>query len=400
MARGGRIRDAPAAGTVTRDGRRAVLVVGIVLAALNLRPALAGVSPLLPEIMADLALTPTAGGLITTVMVVCLGVAAPLAPWLIRRVGLEATILYGLTVLAGGLLARSAGGVAALYLGAAVAGCAIAVLNTVMPALVRHHFPDRVGVLTGVYVTGLVLGAALAAGLTVPVEQAIGGGWRPAAAAGALLAGLALLLWLPLARRAADPVPEYPLRTLLRSRVTWFVTGFMGLQSLTFYASLAWLPAVLRDSGVDTADAGYLLGLANLAQIATTLAAPILAARAASQAGYVAVAAALTAAGYLGLFLAPTTAGWLWAVLLGFGQGASIALALLLIALRAPLATAVTALSSVAQSLGYVLAATGPVLIGSLRQASGGWTVPLAAVLSILVAQLALGLRAGRPAAP
>ncbi|MEJ3746156.1 MFS transporter [Actinomycetes bacterium KLBMP 9797] len=378
--------------------RRVVLVVGIVLAALNLRPALASVSPLLPEIMADLALTATAGGLITTVMVVCLGVAAPLTPWAARRIGLEWTLLGGLSVLAAGLLLRSAGGTAALYLGAAVAGCAIAVLNTVMPALVRQRFPDRVGPLTGGYVTALVLGAALAAGLTVPIERALGGGWRPAAAAAAPLAVVAALLWLPLARNGtAGPVPHYPLRTLLRSRVTWYVTGFMGLQSLTFYVSLAWLPAMLRESGLDTADAGYLLALANLTQIATTLTAPVLAARAASQSGYVAAAAALTAAGYLGLFLAPTPAGWLWAVLLGLGQGASIALALLLIALRAPDATAVTALSSVAQSCGYLLAATGPVLIGALREASGGWTVPLAAVLVIITAQLAVGLRAGSP---
>ena len=382
-----------------RRWRRVFLVCGIVLAALNLRPALAGISPLLAQIMAGLRLNPTAGGLVTTVMVVCLGIAAPLAPLPVRRLGPERTLLAGLAVLAAGTLLRSAGGAVELYLGAAVAGCAIAVLNVLMPALVRRHFPDHVGLLTAVYVTALVLGAALAAGLTVPVEHAIDAGWRPAAAASALLAVPAILAWLPWARtRGTEPQAHRPFRTLLRAPITWYVTGFMGLQSLNFYTALAWLPAIYQDAGVDADSAGYLLGLANLTQVTTTLTVPVLAARARTQSGYVAAAATLAIAGYLGILLAPGSASWLWAVLLGLGQGSSIALALLLIALRAPGAAAVTTLSSVAQSIGYVLAAAGPVLVGALRQASGGWTVPLATVLLLLAAQLIVGVRAGRPA--
>jgi CP family cyanate transporter-like MFS transporter len=381
-----------------RRWRRIVLALAVILAALNLRPALAGVSPLLAEIMAGLRLSPTAGGLVTTVMVACLGIAAPLATLPVRRLGLERTLVASLAVLACGVLLRSAGGTVELYLGAAVAGCAIAVLNVLMPALVRRHFPDRVGLLTAGYVTALVLGAALAAGLTVPLAEAIGGGWRPAAAASAVLAVPAILAWLPWARpRATERRADRPFRTLLRMPITWYVTAFMGLQSLSFYTALAWLPAIYQDAGLDAGTAGYLLGLANLVQVATTLSMPVLAARARTQSGYVAAAAALTAAGYLGVLLAPDSASWLWAILLGLGQGASIALALLIITLRAPDATAVTGLSSVAQSIGYVVAAAGPVLVGALHEASSGWTVPLATVLALLIAQLMVGLRAGRP---
>ncbi|MDW5330274.1 MFS transporter [Plantactinospora sp. KLBMP9567] len=377
---------------------RPLLVAGIVLAALNLRPALAGVSPLLDQIMAEFRLSPAAGGLVTTVMVVCLGVAAPFTAPVAHRLGHERTLLACLALLAAGTLLRSVGGQVTLYLGAAVAGSAIGVLNVLMPALVRRHFPSRVGLLTGAYVSALVLGAALAAGLTIPLQHAIGAGWRPVAAAGALLVVPALLVWLPWAHgQVSEPSIRRPFRTLLRTPITWYVTGFMGLQSLTFYTALAWLPTIYTDAGLAPTEAGFLLGLANLTQIATTLTVPVFAARARTQRGYVTAAAVLTIAGYLGTLLAPGSASWLWAILLGLGQGASIALALLLIALRAPDAGTVTALSSIAQSMGYVLAATGPVLVGALHQASGEWAVPLGSVLVLLVAQLAVGLKAGRP---
>ncbi len=376
-----------------------MIVTALVLAALNLRPAIAGVSPLLGDIMADLRLGPASGGMVTTVMVVCLGLAAPAAPFLVRRCGLDRTALAGLVVLTAGIVLRSAGGAAALYAGAAVAGLAIAVLNVLMPALVKHHFPERTGVLTSVYVTALVLGATAGAGLAVPLERAIGHGWRPAAAATALLSAAAAAVWLPLARGRARPATAHqPVRTLLRTPMTWYVTGFMGLQSLTFYVVLAWLPTVFTDAGLDARQAGYLLALSTLVQIVTTLSVPVLAGRAASQAGYVVAAGVLTIAGYLGILLAPATASWMWAVLLGLGQGASIALALLLIALRSPDPSATTSLSAVAQSVGYLVAAAGPVLVGVVLQATGGWTVPLTLVIGVAAAQIAVGALAGRPA--
>jgi len=392
-------RPAGSSSTRLRFGwSRAIVVAGIVLTALNLRPALAGVSPLLSDITADLGLTPGAAGLLTTVMVAGLGVVAPIAPFLVRCWGLDRTLLIGLVVLTAGILLRSGGGPLLLYAGAAVAGAAIAVLNVVMPAVVKHHFPDRVGVFTAIYVTALVLGAALAAGLSVPMEHAIGHGWRPAAAAAAVLSVAAIVVWMPhVGDRTRISMPHLRLSVLLRDRMTWYVTGFMGLQSLTFYVVLAWLPTVFRDAGVDPVRAGYLLALSNVTQVATTLTVPVLAARRGTQSGYVAAAAVVTIAGYVGVLLVPSSVSWLWPVLLGLGQGASIALALLLISLRAPDLQTATSLSAVAQSFGYILAASGPLLVGLLRQASGGWVLPLTVVTTVVAVQLVVGVQAGRP---
>jgi CP family cyanate transporter-like MFS transporter len=377
---------------------RVLLIAGFVLAALNMRPALAGVSPLLHEITADLGLTAAAGGAITTVMVLCLGLLGPAAPVLADRLGLERTLLVGLLVLTAGIVIRSSDGVVCLYVGAAVAGAAIAIMNVVMPGVVKQHFPERVGLFTGIYVSGLVVGASSASALMVPIEE--GHGWRVAAGSAAVLALAAALLWSPQAfgRQALAPGnARRPYRTLLRSRVTWYVTLFMGLQSMTFYIILAWLPTIFRDAGLPADHAGYLLSLTNLSQVAATLTVPLHAARARTQVPHVAAAAVLTIAGYLAILLAPTTVPWLWMIVLGLGQGASIALALLIITLRAPDPTSVTALSAAAQSFGYVLAALGPLLIGLLHQFSGAWTLPLAAGLTACAIQLLFGTLAARP---
>ncbi|MEZ0074849.1 CP family cyanate transporter-like MFS transporter [Planotetraspora sp. GP83] len=381
------------------DRGRVLLVAGFVLAALNLRPALAGVSPVLNQIMDDLGLSPAGGGAITTVMVVCLGLLGPLAPALANRLGLDRTLLIGLLILAAGVTVRSTDGLVALYGGAALAGTAIAIMNVAMPGIVKQHFPSHIGIFTGVYVSCLVAGAAAASAAMVPLSGHVG--WRTATGSVAVFALVAAALWAPQAVRSrkgggGDP-GHRPYRALLRSRMTWFVTAFMGLQSLTFYIVLAWLPTIFQNAGLPADQAGYLLSLTNLSQIAATLSVPVHAGKARSQVPHVAAAAVLTIAGYAGILLAPTTLPWLWMVVLGIGQGASIALALLIIALRAPDPASVTALSAVAQSTGYVLAALGPFVIGLLHQVSGGWSLPLLAGIGACVLQLGFGVLAARP---
>jgi CP family cyanate transporter-like MFS transporter len=379
---------------------RATLIAAFTLAALNLRPALAGVSPLLNEIRADLGLDAAAGGAITTVMVLCLGVLSPLAPVLARRFGLDRTLLIGLLVLAAGVALRSADGVWALYTGAAVAGTAIAVMNVIMPGVVKERFPDRIGLFTGVYVSALVAGAAAGSALMVPLEEAYG--WRVAAGSAAVLALLAAALWFPQVRPGGMPdtgVARGRYRRILGRRVTWYVTGFLGVQSMTFYLMLAWLPTIFRDAGLSAADAGNLLGLTNFCQIAATLLMPQIAARARSQAWHAVLSTALTGAGFTAILVAPTTTPWLWMIVLGLGQGSTISLALLIITLRAPDPASVTALSAVAQSMGYVFAAAGPVLIGLIHGVTGDWVVPLSVAIGLSVVQLVFGALAGRPAA-
>ncbi|UBU11835.1 CynX/NimT family MFS transporter [Nonomuraea gerenzanensis] len=375
-------------------------MAGFALAALNLRPAIAGVSPLLDEIMNDVGLSPAGGGAITTVMVVCLGVFGPVTPLLARRIGLDRTLMAGLLVIAAGVALRGLDGAPVLYLGSALAATAIAVMNVSMPGIVKQHFPTRVNLLTGVYVSCVVAGAAAASALVIPIEHATGYDWRGVSALLAVPALLAALLWLPQALRrpeAAQNGPR-PFGTVLRSRVTWSITALMGLQSLTFYVMLAWLPTIFLEAGLTPEEAGYLLSLTNAVQVGTSLAVPVLAGRRASQVPYVVGAGVLTVLGYLGMLLAPTTVPWVWMIVLGIGQGASFALALLIIALRPSSPAEVTALSAVAQSVGYVIAALGPLLFGLLREVSGGWTVPLVAGLGVIGVQIVAGWFAGRPA--
>ncbi|MEO3801043.1 MFS transporter [Nonomuraea sp. B1E8] len=380
--------------------RSVALVAGFVLAALNLRPAIAGISPLLDEIMDDVGLSPAGGGAITTVMVVCLGVFGLAVPLLARRIGLDRTLLAGLLVIAAGVSLRGLDGAALLYLGSALAATAIAVMNVAMPGVVKQHFPSRINLMTGVYVSSVVAGAATASALVIPLEHGTGYGWRGVSALLAVPALLAALLWLPQARRgrAGGQEGPRPIGMVLRSPVTWYVTALMGLQSLTFYVMLAWLPTIFIEAGVPSDQAGYLLSLTNLVQVGTSLAVPVLAGRRKSQAPYAVGAGVLTVLGYLGMLLAPTALPWVWMIVLGVGQGASFVLALLIIALRPANPAGVTALSAVAQSVGYGVAALGPMLFGLLREISGGWSVPLMAGMGVLVVQIVAGWYAGRPA--
>jgi CP family cyanate transporter-like MFS transporter len=382
--------------------RRILLFVGFVLVALNLRPAIAGVSPLLTTIMGDLGLSAVQGGAITTVMVVCLGLLGPLAPVLATRLGLDRTLLISLIVLAGGVALRSAGGLVALYGGAALAGAAIAVMNVAMPGVVKQHYPDRIGLLTGVYVSFMVCGAGGASAAMVPLADRIG--WRAATGSAAVLALVAAVVWAPQAVRSARGesrrTGHRPYRALLRSRMTWYVTFFMGLQALGFYVMLAWLPTIFQSAGIPADQAGYLLSLTNLAQITATLTVPLHAGKAMSQVPHVAVAGVLTIAGFAGVMFAPATLPWLWMIILGLGQGAAISLALLIITLRAPDPASVTALSAVSQSVGYVLAAVGPFAFGLLHQISGGWTVPLMAGIGATLLQIVVSVVAARPVTP
>ncbi|MEO3792479.1 MFS transporter [Nonomuraea sp. B10E15] len=380
--------------------RSVALVAGFVLAALNLRPAIAGISPLLDEIMDDVGLSPAGGGAITTVMVVCLGVFGLAVPLLARRIGLDRTLFAGLLVIAAGVALRGLDGAALLYLGSALAATAIAVMNVAMPGVVKQHFPSRINLMTGVYVSSVVAGAATASALVIPLEHVTGYGWRGVSALLAVPALLAALLWLPQARRgrAGGQDGPRPIGMVLRSPLTWYVTALMGLQSLTFYVMLAWLPTIFIEAGVPPDQAGYLLSLTNLVQVGTSLAVPVLAGRRKSQAPYAVAAGVLTVLGYLGMLLAPTTLPWVWMIVLGVGQGASFVLALLIIALRPANPAGVTALSAVAQSVGYGVAALGPMLFGLLREVSGGWSVPLMAGMGALVVQIVAGWHAGRPA--
>jgi MFS transporter, CP family, cyanate transporter len=378
-----------------------LLAIGMVLLAANLRPAAAAVGPLLDRIRADTGLSATGAGLLTTLPVLCFGALAPLAPVMARRLGERTTVAVALAVLLFGLLVRLVPGLGFLFFGTALAGAAIAIGNVLLPVLVRGNFPDRVGLLTGMYTTTLIGFAALAAGISVPVADAFGGGWRPGLAIWAIPAAIALAAWAPyLVRRqraaagSGDQVAGA--RALLRDRVAWSVTLFFAIQSAGFYATLAWLPSVFHSHGVSTARAGLLLSLSLFVGVIPALLVPSMAARARDQRAFVLAFVTLIAIGWLGVILAPTSAPYLWVVLLGLGQNAAFPLALTLIVLRGGTVRSTAALSTLVQTVGYLCAALGPLAIGAVHDITGSWTPALLILLALLVPQTVIGLAAAR----
>jgi CP family cyanate transporter-like MFS transporter len=386
---------------IQRPRSSVLLAIGMVLLAANMRPAAAAVGPLIGRIKSDTGLSSTGAGALTTLPVLCFGALAPLAPPLARRLGERTTVALALLLLLVGTLVRLVPGLGFLFLGTALAGAAIAVGNVLLPVLVRVNFPDRVGLLTGMYTTGLIGSAALAAGVTVPVADAFGGGWRPGLAIWAAPAAIALAVWAPqLARRRPAPVdPGAPVtgaRSLLRDPVAWSVTLFFALQSAGFYATLAWLPSVFHSHGLSTSYAGFLLSLSLIFGLIPALAVPWLAARAGHQRLFVLVFVGLVAAGWLGVILAPTSLPYLWVVVLGIGQNALFPLAMTLIVLRGGPVQSTSALSTMVQTVGYLMAAAGPLAIGAVHDISGSWTPALIVLLGLVIPQTVIGLEAAR----
>ena len=378
--------------------RAKLLVVGIVIAGANLRAALTAVGPLVREIRADTGISSGAAGLLTTLPLLCFAALSLPAPALARRFGLKHVLTGSLFLLAAGIALRSAPGVVALFTGTTLLGLAIAVGNVLLPSLVKREFPAHTGLLMGVYITVMNSGAALGAGVSVPLAQQ-GFGWRGALGIWALPALLAALVWYLLrGERPVSPVAASARGGLWRSPLAWQVTLFMGLQSVVFYASIAWLPEVLQSGGLSAAQAGWLVSLMQFVGIPAALFAPILAGRRPAQRGLLAAAALLSGAGILGLLLSSGALTILWVSLLGLGQGASISLALTLFALRTTDAEGAAALSGMAQSAGYLLAAAGPFLFGVLHDLTQSWRTPLALLFAVTVALLFAGLGAGRDA--
>ena len=404
-----------AAGRSALSSRPSVLLAAVVLLAVNLRLVFASASPLLHDIERGAHLSGSTAGLLTTAPVLCLGLGAPLAMPLARRSGNHRVLLGCLLAIAAGAALRSLPGTAWLFAGTVLAGAAIAIANVLLPSVVRQHYPDRIGRMTGIVTMLISGGSAIAAGLAAPVEHLLGG-WRPALAVWALPALLAAVFWLPRVRpgnptSAATASPTAATAQTVGAPSTsgapglvrslgakaWQITAFMGMQSLLAYALMAWLPQLLRDHGIGTSAAGGYLALLSLASIPSALLVPAFAARRASQSGIGLGVVALSALGLAGLLVSPTGGTALWALLLGLGQGGELGLALTLINLRSDSPAKVAALSGMAQSLGYLLAATGPVGLGLLHSACGDWTGPLLALLALLVPLSAAGMAAGRP---
>jgi CP family cyanate transporter-like MFS transporter len=369
----------------------------VVLLALNLRPALVAVSPLAPTIKAASGMSSSEISLLTSLPLLCFGLLAPIAPRAGRRWGMERTLLATMVCVLAGTALRLVDAVWALFGGSVLVGAGIAVANVLLPGLIKRDFAGRTGLMTGLYSMSLFGGAALAAGVTVPIQHAAGFDWRTTLACWGILAAVAIAVWAPRVRgTGAAAGATRAVRGLWSSPLAWAVTLYMGLQSLNYYAAAAWLPTMLESAGMDAGQAGWMLSLSSLLGIAGSFLAPVIAGRRLGAGAIAVLGAVLCAAGYGGLLAAPVSGAYLWMVLLGLGQGAAISLALLFIVRRAPDARVASQLSSNAQGFGYVLAACGPAVLGTSHDATGSWTVPLVLLIAALTPQAACGALASR----
>ncbi|MFD7506202.1 CynX/NimT family MFS transporter [Streptomyces sp. NPDC059850] len=387
--------------------RRRIVVVGLLLAALNLRPAVTSLGPLLKEVRDDLGMSGTVAGLLTSMPAACFALFGVTAPRLARRFGPGAVVCTGLAAIATGLALRPfAGGTVAFLCASALGLAGIAVSNILMPVIVKSWFPDRVGSMTGLYSMGLSLGTASAAAATVPMTDALGGSWRAGLGVWAMLAGGAMLPWLFLARggtnrderpEAAQPAPESAARItrITRSPTAWAMAVFFGLQSTAAYITMGWMPQIFRDAGVSASTSGVLLAVIMAMGVPLAFVLPRAAARLRNQGVLAVVLGVCGLIGYAGLWLAPAEGAWVWAVLLGVANCA-FPLALTMIGMRARTSAGVVRLSAFAQSTGYLLSIPGPLLVGTLYQHSGGWGPPLALMAGLMVPQIVTGLLAGR----
>jgi CP family cyanate transporter-like MFS transporter len=398
----------PAAGR--RPYEIPLLVVAVAAAGFNLRTAITSLPPLFPDLQGPLHLSSAALSLLAATPVICFGVVSAFAARLNRRYGEEVILLAALVLIAAGLLLRGAAPRVMLFPGTALAASAIAVLNVLLSSMVKRRWPERAGLLIGIYLTTLSAGAILSSLLSVPLYRSSGGSVPLTLGVWAAPAALAVLLWLPQLRyrtRAAPaktpaPSPEgrVPARSglkMYRYALAWQVTAFMGLQSLLYYSALSWLPTIFQDRGTSAVTAGNLLALMGGGNLATSLIVPLLAHRRPSQRVLVVPSLIGTVAGLAGSLWAPLGSAPFWVLILGFSQGSCLGLAIFFMLARAPDAGVAASLSAFSQSVGYLVAAAGPLMVGLLHTATGSWTIPVALLLALGGAELATGLLAARP---
>lgn len=378
-----------------------LLIAGILCIAINLRPTLASVGPLIEDIRKDTGLSNSLLGLLTTLPLIAFGVVSTLTPLFTRRFGIGGTLLGAMALLVLGISLRSVAWIPMLYFGTLLAGVAIAFGNVLLPSLTKRNFESNSGFITSLYSGFMAIGASLAAGMSVPLAHGMGLGWRRSLWVWSILAVIAFFVWLPQLGRLkkSKPAQSYlqAMKNLGKSRLAWQVAIFMGLQSMTFYVILAWLPAILQSRGYDASFSGWMLSLSQASGIFGSLIIPIFAGRRNDQRTIVWALLILEVIGLIGLSLPQV--GWpaLWMILIGFDLGGTFGLALLFIVFRSHNADSATELSGMAQSVGYLVAALGPLVFGSVFDLTGTWTYPLILLFAVSFLKLYMGLLAGKP---
>jgi CP family cyanate transporter-like MFS transporter len=388
-------------------GYQFMLLSGIIIISLNLRPAITSVGPLLGVIRDDISLANSSAGLITSLPLVAFAVMSPFAAQIGNRYTYEGAMIIGLVILLIGMGVRSIPIVFLLFAGTFVAGLGIAILNVLLPGLIKDKFPLKVGLMTSIYTTAMGIMAATASGLSIPLAENMGLGWQGALLVWTIPAILGILIWFYLwlkREKETSPDPTQGLkytaasgRRIWRSPLAWKIAAFMGLQSFLFYVTISWLPAIMHDNGMSMETAGWMLSFTQFVGLPFSFIVPVLAERMTSQRGLVIFLALSCFFGYGGLLVSDSfVVAVISAILIGMFLSGAFAFALTLFGLRTRTAKDAAELSGMAQSAGYVLAALGPFFIGFIHDLSGNWTVPTIVILVIVLIIAYLGLLVGK----
>lgn len=379
----------------------AIIIIGIILLATNLRAPITSVGPLIAVIRDDLLISNTVAGALTTLPLLAFAFISPFAPRIAQRFGMEITIFLSLIVLTIGIGLRSLGGIEVLFVGTMLIGVGIAIGNVLLPGLVKKNFALRIGLMTGVYSVSMNLSSAIASGISVPIASIPGVGWQGALGAFGILSAIAIFFWIPQIRGQQKLEKNNQMNTeapnqLMRSPLAWKITLFMGLQSLIYYSVIAWFPDILREQGLSTASAGWMISLMQFALLPLTFIVPIIADKMKNQRWLVAAIVVLFITGISGVLIGNVTLIPLWMILIGMASGSSFSLSMMFFSLRTDSAQSSAKLSGMAQSFGYLMAAGGPLLFGFLRDVTNSWTMPLVLLLASSIVILIAGMSAGK----
>lgn len=377
-----------------------LLIIGILFIAINLRPALASVGPLIEDIRQATGLSSGLLGLLTTLPLIAFGFISTLTPIFTNRFGIGGTLFGAMILLTIGLIIRTIAWIPALYFGTLLTGIAIAFGNVLLPSLTKRNFESNAGIITSLYSSLMAAGAALAAGISVPLAHQYGLGWRGSLLAWAAVAFLAILFWFPqlsyLKRIKSTRNYWEAMRKLSHSRLAWQIAFFMGFQSLTFYVLLAWLPSILQGRGLEATASGWMLSLSQATGILGSMIIPYWAGKRSDQRLIVFLLCIIEAIGLLGLFLPQLGNIALFVSIIGFVLGGSFGLALLFIVLRTKDTASATELSGMAQSVGYLIAAVGPILFGFIFDRTASWTIAFILLFVVVLIKLWTGWQIGK----